>query len=342
MATFQTFSVVEILSARTGIQRLRLDDGSRAYNLINLTGPVSVGDSVIANTTAVQRGLGTGGWHVVHWNLSQSELVTPSAGHIMKMRYTSLQADTGSFEEEALSSADSNLYGTPVVVCSLHSQMAAAAVAFSSVAPNAKLVYVMTDGAALPIALSDIVAELRAQGVLGATITAGHAFGGDSESVNVASAFLAAKHVHQADAIIVSMGPGVVGTGTTLGTTALETVDIATWAYRLNASAIFALRGSSGDARERHRGISHHSRTALEFLRSSAIAVVVPVSMGDSQLARAVNPSVEIDVESVMARYEPMSGPRITSMGRDVHSDPLFFRLSAAAGIAAAHMLQGL
>jgi hypothetical protein len=342
MATFQTFSVEEILSVRAGIQRLRLNDGSRAYNLINLTGPVSVGDRIIANTTAVQRGLGTGGWHVVHWNLSQSELVTPSAGHIMKMRYTSLQTDTGSFEEAALNSFDSDLHRTPVVVCSLHSQMAAAAVAFSSVAPDAKLVYVMTDGAALPIALSDVVAQLRAQGVLWATVTAGHAFGGDSESVNVASALLAAKHLHQADAIIVSMGPGVVGTGTTLGTTALETVDIATWAYRLNAEVVFALRGSSGDARERHQGISHHSRTALEFLRLSTTSMVVPVSVGDTQMAQAVKPTVEIDVASVLALYESTSGPLITSMGRDVHSDPLFFRLSAAAGIAAAHMLQRL
>jgi hypothetical protein len=340
MATFQTFVVEEILSARKGIQRLRLDDGSRAYNLTNLTGPVAVADRVVANTTAVQRGLGTGGWHVVHWNLSRATLETPSAGHIMKMRYTSLQADTGSFEEHMTGEVEPNLHGTPVVVCSLHSQMAAAAVAFAAIAPHSRLVYVMTDGASLPIAMSDIVAELRSQSILAATVTSGHAFGGDSEAVNIASALLAAKHVHHADAIIVSMGPGVVGTGTALGTTALETVDIAMWAYRLGARVVFALRGSTGDPRERHQGISHHSRTALEYLRLSGVLATVPVSSVDQHLAVPLSPTQEIDVEHVMGSYESADAPRITSMGRDVRADPRFFRLSAAAGIAAAHMLQ--
>ena len=29
------------------------------------------GDRVVVNTTAVDLGLGTGGWHVVHWNLAR-------------------------------------------------------------------------------------------------------------------------------------------------------------------------------------------------------------------------------------------------------------------------------
>ena len=56
---------------------------------------------MVLNTTAVDLGLGTGGWHVVHWNLAREELDEPGPGHIMKLRYTSLQVDAGAAEEHA-------------------------------------------------------------------------------------------------------------------------------------------------------------------------------------------------------------------------------------------------
>ena len=60
---------------------------------------MAVGDRVVVNTTAVDLGLGTGGWHVVHWNLERDGWDGPGGGHIMKLRYTSLQIDTGAAEE---------------------------------------------------------------------------------------------------------------------------------------------------------------------------------------------------------------------------------------------------
>ena len=84
-------------------------------------------------------------------------------------------------------------------------------------APGRRLVYLMSDGAALPLGFSQTVTALKQEGLLAATITFGHAFGGDLEAVNIYSALLAAKHVVQADLAVVLMGPGVVGTGTTLG-----------------------------------------------------------------------------------------------------------------------------
>src|SRR6185436_13842581 len=99
MPSFRTHRVSAILAERPGLQRVLLDDGSRAYALTQLTGDVAEGDEVVVNTTAVELGLGTGGWHVVHWNLSRRELDQPGPGHIMKIRYTSLQVDTGSAEE---------------------------------------------------------------------------------------------------------------------------------------------------------------------------------------------------------------------------------------------------
>ena len=58
-----------------------------------------MGDRVVLNTTAVDLGLGTGGWHVVHWNTAREVFEDPGPGHIMKLRYTSLQVDAGSTEE---------------------------------------------------------------------------------------------------------------------------------------------------------------------------------------------------------------------------------------------------
>ena len=147
-----------------------------------------MGDRVVVNTTAVELGLGTGGWHVVHWNLARDDWREPGPGHVLKVRYTSLQADVGSTEEHEPGLAEFDDVGAmPVVVAGLHSQLPAVAAAFKDAAPEARLVYVMTDGAGLPLALSDLVAALTDRGLLDATVTCGQAFGGDFEAVSVFS-----------------------------------------------------------------------------------------------------------------------------------------------------------
>ena len=77
MPSFRTGRVVRLLSARRGLQRVEVDLGDAAtepaYALTDLIGPVAEGDDVVVNTTAVELGLGTGGWHVVHWNLSRRD-----------------------------------------------------------------------------------------------------------------------------------------------------------------------------------------------------------------------------------------------------------------------------
>ncbi len=220
MPSFRTAEVLEVLAERPGLQRIsvRLADGTtaRAYALTELTGSCAVGDRVVLNTTAVELGLGTGGWHVVHWNLERDELVRPGPEHIMKLRYTSLQFDAGT-DELAHPECDEPLGGVPVVVCTVHSQVAAVAAAIADAAPGTRVVYVMTDGASLPLALSDLVATLTERDLLAATVTAGHAFGGDLEAVSPASALGLAVHTLGAEIVVVGMGPGVVGTGTATG-----------------------------------------------------------------------------------------------------------------------------
>ncbi|HEX6569128.1 MAG TPA: DUF3866 family protein, partial [Acidimicrobiales bacterium] len=256
MPSFVTATVTEVLAERPGLQRVATDAG-RAYALSDLVGPVAVGDRVVLNTTAVELGLGTGGWHVVHWNLAREAWSRPGPGHIMKVRYTSLQHDAGA-AEEAHPDLPSTVPGLPVVACSLHSQVGVVAAVARHLAPAARIAYVMTDGAALPLALSDLVHALRGAGVLDVTITAGHAFGGDLEAVAVPSALALARHVAGADLAIVGMGPGVVGTASPLGTSAVEVAAVVDAADRMGARVALCSRASSADGRDRHRGVSHH------------------------------------------------------------------------------------
>jgi len=150
--SYRTGTVTKLLSERPGLQRVEVD-GRPAYVLTQLIGTVAVGDRVVVNTTAVELGLGTGGWDVVHWNLEREEWSEPGAGHEMKLRYTSLQVDTGVGAPPARRVEA----GAPMVVCFLHSQVAAVAGTFKHLAPDASLAYVMTEGGALPMAVSDLV-----------------------------------------------------------------------------------------------------------------------------------------------------------------------------------------
>ena len=317
MPSFRTGVVTEVLEERPGLQRVTVD-GERAYVLTQLIGTVAVGDRVVVNTTAVELGLGTGGWHVVHWNLSHpdDQWSEPGPGHIMKLRYTSLQADTGAGEEGI--ELPTSLERRPVVACGLHSQVPIVAVVVKHLRPDAKVVYVMTDGGSLPLALSDTVHQLRTQGLVDLTITAGHAFGGDVEAVNVHSALALAAH-HGADVIIAGIGPGVVGTGTRLGHTGLDVVTTADATAALGGAPIVAVRFSEADRRERHRGPSHHTMTAVEL----AARQLVVVSPDDTEIP---------DVTALL----DAAGLRVTTMGRGPAEDPAFFEWTAAAAVAAA------
>lgn len=307
MPSFSTAVVTAVTAERAGLQRVDLEGGRRAYVLTQLIGPVAVGDRVVANTTAVDLGLGTGGWDVVHWNLSRAEWSAPGGGHVMKLRYTSLQIDTGVADGDR-----TDLGGTPVVACDLHSQLAPVAAAFAHRAPGRRLTYVMTDSAALPLALSDLVAELVERGLLLETITSGHAFGGQREAVNVASALLLAS----GDAVVVAPGPGVVGTGSRFGYSGLEVAAVVDATVKLGGRAIVAVRYSGADGRPRHQGRSHHTTTALEMASQPALAPEPEDGWSPAPL-----------------------GFDVTTMGRGPDEDPEFFRYAAAAGRAAAQLL---
>lgn len=354
MPSFRTGTVTRLLEEREGLQRVEVDLGAgaeRAYVLCQLTGSVAPGDRVVVNTTAVELGLGTGGWHVVHWNLARDRWSQRGPGHIIKGRYTSLQADVGSTEEhlEALAEVES-IDGMPVVAAALHSQLPAVAAAVKDAAPDARIAYVMTDGAGLPLALSDLVATLRERGLLDATITCGHAFGGDFEAVSIFSALAVARHVANADVAVVAMGPGIVGTNTRLGFSGMEVGAILDATVALGGVPIVALRVSFADPRARHEGLSHHSATALRLACRERVIVPVPAltaSLRDrlrADLERAMvdqqHEIIEVDAPDILGLFDRY-GLEVTSMGRPAAEDPVLFEAAAAAGVVAVEHLGG-
>ncbi len=260
-------------------------DSIRALAYPALTGLPRVGDRVLLNVTALRAGLGTGGYAFVVALPDRLPADGEITGHIVKSRYTPLQAMTASADEQGsaqhdlLESADS-LDGMPVVVADLHSALPAILAglyaAYGTGSCDARAVYVMTDGGALPAWFSRTVAGLREAGWLAATVTTGQSFGGDLEAVTVHSGLLAARHAAGADVAVVTQGPGNLGTGTRWGFSGVAAGEAVNAAAVLGGRPVASLRVSFADPRERHRGVSHHSLTAYGRVALAAADVVLP------------------------------------------------------------------
>lgn len=313
------------------------------------------GDEVLINTTAVDLGLGTGGLHFVIANLSRpvSEDV-PSAGHIMKLRYTPVQEAVLSVEEEASPHRSAirefqNLDGMPVICCELHSQIAPAAAALKVLSEyKTRIAYIMTDGAALPIAFSRLVFELVEKGLLDETITCGQAFGGGIEAINLYTGLAAAKEVAGADAVIVCQGPGNAGTGTKFGFSGIQQGEAINAANILGGTVIAVLRMSFADPRERHRGMSRHTLTVLSEIALSPALIAIPKLPEDraALVREQIDPIAAkglyricvVDGEPGLAELE-RKGIRVTTMGRSIEEDREFFLAASAAGSLASEIL---
>lgn len=313
-----------------------------------LLGDMQAGDRVLLNTTAVELSLGSGGAHFVVANLSCSQRKMSGPGHIMKLRYTPLQLKVQAVEEESSPYHQrlkefTSLDGLPVMAGELHSMVAPAAVGFKMAAgKHVKLAYIMTDGAALPLTLSRLVADLKEQGLIDLTITCGQAFGGDLEAINVYSALAAAK-IAGAAGVIVAMGPGIVGTGTSLGFSGAEQAYILDAVDALGGTPIAIPRISFGDPRARHRGISHHTLTVLGKLTHCRAWVPIPVLPDEEyQKVKQDLSSHRITEKHAVRTLEAAAVVKemekyliVTTMGRTPAEDPAFFLAAAAAGILA-------
>jgi hypothetical protein len=352
--------VTAILGRRIGATEASVavePDGAaaRAVGYDDLIGPLEVGDRVVLNTTAVALGLGTGGFHLVMARLD-GDRDDPGPGHVMKARYTPAQVRVLAVEEEASPhraavESVTDLGGLPVVCAELHSMVPVIAAAARAVASGLRVAYLMTDGAALPLAFSRLAGELRASGLVDGIVTAGQAFGGDLEAITVHSGLVAAREVLDAGMVVVAQGPGGMGTGTALGFSGVQVAEAVNAAGALGGRPVACLRMSTADGRQRHRGVSHHSLTALGKLALARASVAVPV-LEDAELAAAV--AEQLGAAGVAARHELVRveppdaskllaawGLEVRTMGRGPDDDPVFFSAATAAGALAGRLAAG-
>jgi hypothetical protein len=347
--------VVSLGQARPGAVELEVEaDGERAPAVAfpELTGPIREGDLVLLNTTALALGLGTGGFNLVIAVEGAEPTEVSQGGRVMKARYTPQQVAVRSVEEtdRDLLEGSRGLQGTPVVAAPLHSMIGPIA-AGAKASGKARVVYVMTDGAALPGSLSRLVPRLRDAGLLDGFITCGQAFGGELEAVTIWTGLLAAKEVLEADVVVVADGPGNLGTDTTWGVSALGSGHALNAAETLGGVPVAALRVSFTDTRERHRVVSHHSLTILEKVCTARANVAVPVlddererdAVWDALRARKLEERhqlVEVDGRPAVAKLDDV-GFEVRSMGRTPKDDPAFFLAAGAAGVLAGRMAAG-
>ncbi|MBK6874280.1 MAG: DUF3866 family protein [Kineosporiaceae bacterium] len=351
-----------------------LDDATRTWTAVRalaypaLVGRPEVSDLVLLNTAALEAGLGTGGYaFVVAIPQRAATGVALGPGHVVKARYTPQQIMVLGVDEEAsphhelLRDAD-DLGGMPVVVADLHSHLPAVIAGIRAdwprAAPPPRVAYVMTDGASLPAWFSRAVAGLRNAGWINACITVGQAFGGDLEAVSLHTGLLAARLVVNADITVVTPGPGVVGTGTRWGFSGVATGEAVNATATLRGRPVATLRISAADARARHRGVSHHSLTALGRVALATADVVVPMLGVPGQDGEAWA-DVAVEVRAAAASLAPPYGRhtlvevglqglraalddspvRLSTMGRGVDADEPAFLAAAAAGRHAVAML---
>jgi len=322
----------------------------RAWADEGLVGPVELGDDVVVNTAAVDLGLGSGGFDVVHVNLTRGldGGEAPPGVHVMKLNYSSLQHPVDPIEAPAGVPA-LPARPMPVLVLPLHGHLAPAVwAACEGSGGERRIGFVQAAGGGLPGSLSADVRELRSRGLLAAQVTVAPSFGGELEAISITGALHAAAGELGWDAAIVGPGPGILGSETKYGHGGMAALDGAHAALALGLPTLLSPRMSAGDPRPRHRGLSHHTGSVLELLLAG-VEVPVPFGLGELWPDAEETPADVIgaataglhrtreqraDLEGYAA-----SGLPTRTMGRDLADDRLFFAAPLAAGTALATAL---
>jgi uncharacterized protein DUF3866 len=327
--------VVATAEAPAAWQSLTVDVGGErrpARADTALVGSCHEGDEVVVNVQARDLQLGSGGFDVVHVNLSRGLAGDGVPGaHVMKLNYTSLQHAVEPVEGAELRTP----LAKPVGVLALHGQLAPVAWALGQARGGANVGYVQAAGGALPGAMSASVAQLLERGLLCDHVTAGPAHGGAREAITTVGALHDGLAERGWDAALVGPGPGILGSGSALGHGGLAALDAAHAALALGCPTVLVARMSEGDPRARHRGLSHHTRTVLELLLAP-VTVAVPLGApGELRDAAAAHGHAVTDAPADLHGYG-RSGLPARTMGRDLKEDGLFFTTALAAGSALA------
>lgn len=319
--TLRRGRVSAIVERLEGLVRLEVD-GVQCVAYPRLTGPVALGDEVLVNVQARELGLGSGGFDVLHANLTRGlELPAEREAHVMALPYTPVQVAVRHVEEDG--PLPSSLGGVPVVCCSLHSQLAPVCAALAGL----RVAHVQIRGGALPVSLSDALRALKERGLLGISVAAAPCVDGDVQSAGVASALawsVGAGH----DVVVCAVGPGITGTGSAMGHGALGAAEAANAAGALGGAAVLAIRASEADPRPRHRGVSHHARAVL----GQCLGGVVAAWPAGHEAPAWLEPRREVDAGGWR---EACAGLPLAHMGRGAAEDPLFFEAAFAAGVVA-------
>jgi Protein of unknown function (DUF3866) len=319
MLTLKRGRVTAVVSRVEGLARIEVD-GVPCVAYPRLTGPVALGDEVIVNVQARELDLGSGGFDVLYVNVTRGlGLAAEGDAHVIKLPYTpgqtaALHAEEGRALPEALD-------GLPVVCCSLHSQVAPVC---AGIGPGLRVAYVQLPGGALPVSLSDTLRRLRERGLLAVTVAVDACVDGDVQCVSVASALLWCR-AEGFDIAVCGIGPGIVGTGSSFGHGGVSAAAAATAAFALGGDPVLAVRASQADARERHRGASHHSRDVLRLCGDRIVAAWPTGTEAPGWL----RPLEEIDVAGWR---EVCADLPLSHMGRGPADDELFFTAAFAAG----------
>ena len=346
--------VKEILSTNEDITEVLVDvdhELQKALNYVALTGPVNTNDNVVLNTTAVHLRLGTGGHHFIIANFNnQTSEFSNNSGHIIKLRYTPLQLKCMTVEEpdspfHKILKEAKDIRGMKVLICELHSALIPLVKYLQSLDNSLNISYIMTDSAGLPIAYSKSVRSLKEQKLIKCSITCGHAFGGDYETVNIYTALLTAKEISKCDISVVTPGPGVVGTGTPYGFSGIEQGNIIDSVNNMGGIPIFVPRISFSDHRNRHHGISHHSVTVLEKIANTQ--AFIPIPLLEEEKMKIINNQIKAsqipNKHKIVYTHERTldilrEQDNISTMGRGFQDDLDYFRtIGAAAEFTISH-----
>jgi hypothetical protein len=106
-------------------------------------------------------------------------------------------------------------------------------------------------------------------------------------------------------------------------------------AVALGAEPVLAPRLSAADPRERHRGVSHHTRAAL-LAALGVCRVAFPAGCGIPTEGLPDRHACE-RVEASAAGLEGHFGVTFESMGRRYDEDPVFFDAAVAAVVLGGH-----
>lgn len=347
MLVLRRGTVVDAGSADGPQQRLLVEIAGEqrpAVADVGLHGVAQPGDDVVVNAQAVDLKLGSGGFDVLHVNITRGLDGTGAPGaHVMKLNYTSLQHAVVPVEGETLHVP----LARPAAVFGLHGQLPAIAWSFGEATTNTRrLGYIQTAGGALPGGHSQVVGDLRKRGLLAGHLTAGPAYGGEGEAITTAGAIQHGLHDLGWDAVLVGPGPGILGSGTALGHGGMVALDSAHAALALGCHVVLCARMSAGDPRPRHQGLSHHTATVLQLLLAPVEVALPHASHAFAPATHDATPAqvVERSGHSWREHETDLDGYRASglparTMGRSIDEDVPFFAAALACGTALAHRL---